>query len=441
MFIHNVLIIHLQKQKLIMHDNIKYINKLIERVYRENYSKILSVLLRTYGSREIDLAESAIQEAFLRAIKNWAENKIPPNPIGWIIIVAKNYLIDNLRQRKKHKEQEDDSLGKASFKDSNEQESTEFDFSESIDDQLKLIFMCCHPSLKRRAQICLTLKIVGGFKTREISRAFLSNVEATRKLITRAKQKIKEDKIPFEFPAAGELPSRLDSVLDVIYLIFNEGYSAYEGEKLVREELCEEAIRLCYILLDEKFLNLPKIPSIKALLSLLLLQSSRLPARTDENGNIITLEKQDRTKWDKERIKLGVKLLHESASGDKITSFHLQAKIASYHAISPSYEQAEWDKISISYDQLVELNPSPVVLLNRAVAIFHAIGEQAAINELKNLENEPLLKNYNYFYATYADFYLRMNKKDKAKQYLEKAIDITKNIKERHYLELQLSEC
>lgn len=295
------------------------VNKIVDHFFRHKAGQLISTLTRIFGSGNIDLAESVVQEALLKACETWPYGGIPENPGGWITTVAKNHALDLIRRQKRFREKEQEIVRWYESRGNDELAARENIELDVMDDQLRMIFICCHPSLSQKSQVALTLKTVGGFSDREIARAFLSNEEATRKLLTRAKQKIRAEKIPFELPGLDELPTRLDAVLEVLYLIFNEGYNAQQGDALIRSDFCDEAIRLISFFLHGALANFPRLPKIKALLALMLLHSSRIPARLDAEANLITLAEQDRHRWDRKRIALGLQYLRESADGEELS--------------------------------------------------------------------------------------------------------------------------
>lgn len=417
-------------------DSLGDIQSLVGHLYRRTSGQLVSTLVRIFGPDQIDLAETVVQEAFLKAWERWPYSGVPNNPGGWLTTVAKNQALDVIRRERKFADKEPQLQHWYAATDTDSRplpSETAFEHIADLDDQLCLIFLCCHPRLPQRAQICLTLKTVGGLSVSEIARAFLSSEDATRKLITRAKQKIRDQQLPLTFPDPLELPDRLESVLLVLYLIFNEGYSMSAGA--TRTELCDEAIWLTSLFLHEAFGHFPKLPTVKALLALLLLQSSHLPARTDEHGSSIILAKQDRACWDHERIALGLTYLRESATGQEISTYHLQAQIAAYHATAPSYEATDWAQIVTCYDQLLELSTNPVIALNRAVAVSMQTGPEAGLQALQLLADDPRLQQYYLLPASYADVYRRLGDTATALQYYRQASTLARTPTEKHYLE------
>lgn len=417
------------------------INRLVDHLFRHTAGQLVSTLTRIFGPGNIDLAETVVQEAFLKACETWPYNGIPDNPAAWLTTVAKNRALNLINKEARFRQKESEILAWYESLGVHDHSGYGTDGPTLVDDQLRLMFICCDPSLSKKAQICLTLKTVGGFSVGEIARAFLSSEDAARKLITRAKQKIREENIPFELPGPDALSERVDAVMEALYLIFNEGYSAYEGEALVREDLCDEAIRLTGLFLHEAFSHFPKLPAVKALLALMLLQSSRLPARTDAGGNLIILADQDRSLWDRSRINQGLKFLSQSACGDEFSVYHLEAHIAACHAVSRSYEESDWHQIVDYYDDLMEMNPGPVIALNRAVAIGMLKGPEAGLAALQSLAEDHKLEHYYLLPAAFANFYRRLSDKPKAIFYYEKALALAGTQAEKRFLEKKIAEC
>jgi RNA polymerase sigma-70 factor (ECF subfamily) len=301
-----------------------------------------------------------------------------------------------------------------------------------------MMFTCCHPCLSREVQVALTLKTLCGLSVPEIAKAFLAEDATIAQRLVRAKRKIRDEKIPFEMPATRELAPRLDAVLEVLYLLFNEGYNAHEGENLVRQDLCAEAIRLTSLLVEHPLGDKPKV---HAMLALMLLQASRLPARVDVEGNLLLLAEQDRPRWDGNLIQLGFHHLDKAAQGDELTEYHLQAGIAACHAIAPSYAATNWQQILSYYDELISLTRSPIVALNRAVALAMLNGVDAGIKELENLSNLPAMQSYYLLPATLADFYLQTGERQKAAEYYHQALALASTEPERRFLLRKLKEC
>lgn len=405
----------------------------LDHLFRRESGRIVAYLTRLLGSNHLDLAENVVQEALVKAIQTWALKGIPDNPSGWIMQVAKNLAIDHLRRDQKLKLDSDEILAEI------ETNETDQSYENEIrDDQLKLMFICCHPHIAREARLALTLKTLCGFSVKEIAKAFLAKEEAIAQRIVRAKQKIAEDKIKYEVPNPNDLQSRLDSVLEVLYLLFNEGYSATEGNTLIRKDLCDEAIYRTSLLAKHPICKLPKV---FALLSLMHLQASRFNSRLDADGELLLLEEQDRNLWDKSHIELGLKFLNESAEGEDLSEYHLQAGIASCHVIAPSFAETDWERILSYYELLLQKLHSPIVALNRCVAVAMLKGPRYGLKEIEAIKDLPSLKSYYLLPATIAELHRRLGDCVLAKDYYEKALFLVGTEPEKRLIEKRIAAC
>ena len=402
-------------------------NQLLAHLFRHEAGRIVSVLTRVFGLDRMDLAEDVVQEALLRALQQWPYNGIPGNPSAWIMQVAKNHALDILRHDQTFKSREGEIVHAtlSDYPDENEM----FLESEIEDDQLRMMFACCHPSLPPESQIALTLKTLCGFGTGEIARAFLSNEETIHKRLVRARQRLQEER--FEIPSGTGLGRRLDAVLKALYLLFNEGYNASHGEELIRKDLCEESIRLSRMLSQHAA---SKAPKTHALLAMMLLHSARFPARVNDDGNLLILKDQDRTLWDQEMIAEGLRELDSSAEGDELSEYHLQAGIAACHCLSESYESTEWPRILSLYDMLVEVNDSPVVSLNRAIAISKVHGPKEGIQAIEEIRNRKHLDGYYLLYAVLGEFHMALRDFENAAKSYRKALELTQVRSEQVFL-------
>ena len=368
------------------------ISRLTEHLFRVEAGKLVSVLTGIFGIDHLQLAEDVVQEALVRAFRTWPYYGVPKNPAAWITQTAKNLAYDLLRREKLFREKQTeiaDSIQQWSG-DPVADDSPSFE-TEIKDDRLRLIFACCHPLIAHEAQIALALKTLCGFSAAEIAKAFLTTEAAIAKRLTRTRQKIRELHIPFEIPSGEEFSVRLNGVLQTLYLLFNEGYKASSGENLVREDLCHEAIRLASLLAEHPVANQPRT---HALLALMLLNAARLPTRVDTEGNILRLKEQERSKWSRPLIERGILHLAEAATGAELSEYHVQAGIAACHCMAEDYPSTDWPRILSLYDQWAEMNSSPVVALNRAVAVANVEGPGAGIEAVHAIRNRAELESY-----------------------------------------------
>ncbi len=407
------------------------IRALLDSLYCQDAGRILATLIRLLG--DFDLAEEAMHEAFVAALSLWPTNGIPDNPRPWLISTARFKAIDTLRRRARFDASQDElaryleAQWDAAEK-SNEEESLE-------DDRLRLIFTCCHPLLAPEARVALTLREVCGLTTEEIAKAFLVSPHTLAQRIVRAKTKIRETPIPYQVPTPQELPERLGAVLQVIYLIFNEGYSAARGTEVRRAELTGEAIRLGRLLAE-----LQPEPEVMGLLSLMLLQESRHAARTTPTGKLILLENQDRSLWNQEQIAEGVALVKTALHSHRFGAYTLQAAIVAVHAEAESVAATDWRQVVAIYDQLLRIQPSPVVRLNRAVAIAERDGPEAGLKHIEALLEDGELVNYYLAHSARAEMYRRLGRTLEARSSYEKALALTKQEPERQFLQERIRQ-
>jgi RNA polymerase sigma-70 factor (ECF subfamily) len=413
------------------------VSQLLEHLFRHESGKMVATLTRIFGVEHWNLAEDVVQEALSRALQTWPYRGVPENPSAWIMRASRNLALDVIRRQKTFRAKEDE-IARLMERDGSAPEAAIFSENEVVDDRLRMMFVCCHPVIPAEAQVALALKTLCGFSVTEISRAFLTTEAAIAKRLTRAKQKIQEARVPFEIPAGEELARRLDSVLQSVYLLFNEGYKASGGDKLVREDLCREAIRLGELLAQHPAADQPQT---HALLALMLLNAARFAARQDNDGNLVRLEEQDRTRWDQPMIERGMSHLRESASGEAMSEYHLQAGIAACHATAKDYSATDWGRILSLYDRLMEFDDSPVVALNRAVAIANVHGPKAGLKAVRTIRGQRKLKSYYLFYAVAGELEMRLNNREDAAQEFRKAFELAETKSERAFLLKRLQAC
>ena len=401
----------------------------VDALYRDESRHVLATLIRLL--KDFDLAEEALHEAFTAAVQQWPQDGIPANPRAWLVSTGRFKAIDVMRRRVRF----DASLTEvAEHLYQTTSDPTEYD-DHLEDDRLRLIYTCCHPALSPEAQVAMTLREVCGLTTEEIARAFLISPPTVAQRIVRAKGKIREARIPYQVPSPSELPERLDAVLRVVYLVFNEGYSASSGTSLTRADLSGEAIRLGRLLLE-----LMQEPEVMGLLALMLLHESRRPARTSATGELVLLDQQDRSLWDPHLIKDGIALVERSLSSRRFGPYTIQAAIAAVHAESPNASATDWAQIVALYGLLIQADPSPVVELNRAVAVAMRDGPLAGLELIDAILARGELKNYYLAHSARADFCRRLGRTEDAQASYQRALNLTRQEPERRFLERRLEE-
>jgi RNA polymerase sigma-70 factor (ECF subfamily) len=414
------------------------VSQLVEHLFRHESAKMVATLTRIFGIEHLTLAEDVVQEALGRALQTWPYRGVPENPSAWIMRASRNLALDVIRREKVFRGKEAEIARLIEAGGSSSQGLLGFSENEIADDRLRMMFVCCHPVIPPEAQVALTLKTLCAFSVIEISRAFLTTEAAIAKRLTRAKQKIRDAHVPFEIPVGDDLARRLESVLHSLYLLFNEGYKASSGDKLVREELCHEAIRLAELLAQHPAGNQPKT---HALLALMLLNAARIPAREDDQGNLLRLEEQNRTCWDQTLIARGMSRLRQSAAGGEISEYHLQAAIAACHATAPDYPATDWANILSLYDRLMEFDDSPVVALNRAVAVANLHGPQEGLKTIRAIKEPEKLAGYHLFYSVIGELEMRLDNREAAAEQFRKAFELAETKAERAFLMRRLQDC
>jgi RNA polymerase sigma-70 factor (ECF subfamily) len=399
--------------------------RLIETTFRQEHGRILAALISQLG--DFTLAEDALQDALVNALEQWKKNGVPSNPGAWLMTVAKRRAIDRIRRDVTAERNTPLILEPLA-------EEEETDMDESIpDERLKLMFTCCHPSLALETQVALTLHTLGGLSTQEVARAFLVPVPTMAQRLARARKKIREAGIPYRVPPEHLLPERLDALLAVIYLIFNEGYVATSGDSLTRKELCNEAIRLGRVLVA----LLPESAEARGLLALMILHDSRRETRLNEAGELVLLDEQDRSRWDKAKIAEGIAILDEAMLLYRSGPYQVQAAISALHAEAPSAEETDWEQILMLYNTLLKMHPSPVVEVNRAVAVAMVENPRAGLELLHQIDG---MEDYYPYHVALADLLRRTNQREAAADAYERAIALCGNSAERAYLQRRLNE-
>lgn len=409
---------------------------LVEHFFRHQAGRLVSVLTRIFGWRHFDLVEDMMQATLLDALEAWHVRGVPDNPSGWVHRIAKNKILDALRR---------DQIGQrvlgewAAARPTHEEGIDElFIDSEIEDSQLRMMFACCHPYLARENQLALTLKALCGFGNAEIARALLVGEETVKKRLQRATRDLIDHQIALDPPSAEELARRLDGVHQVLYLLFNEGYSSSEGETAIRADLCEEAARLCHLLCSHPRF---RTPATDALMALMLFHAARLESRLDQRGSVLLLEEQDRGNWDQGLIRRGQEFLARSAEGTVLSAYHLEAAIACHHCRAKSYAETDWPAILRCYDALLTQQSSPVYLLNRAIVVAQIEGPQAGIAALDEAGQDPALRHYHLFDATLGEFYRRTGDLARARRHLEAAKQKTTSPFDRELIDRRLANC
>jgi RNA polymerase sigma factor (sigma-70 family) len=407
----------------------------LERLYRDHAAGLMAALTRIFGPGRLDAVEAVLHDTFVSALEAWRRDGLPDNPAAWLTTVARNRAFD-VRKGERRRDGGDADI-EALPDDRVPDTAVTALRGEVADDELRMMFVACHPLLSLESQLALALRTLCGFEVVEIARALLADVAAIEKRLVRARQTLREAAVTFTLPERDDLDDRLGAVLRVLYLLFGEGYAAHQGEHPIREDLCREALRLLELLLHEPRMRTTEAHALQALM---LLQSSRLPARTDAAGNLRSLAEQDRGRWLRPLIERGLAALAASAQGDRVSEYHLEAGIAACHAMAARFEDTAWPRIVGYYDALVALNPSPVIRLNRAIAVAYAEGPARGLEELRPLEREPRLAGYGLLGAARADLLARAGDPKRARQAYLHALDLVDTEAERRLIRRRLAE-
>ncbi len=415
------------------------VHGLTEHLFRHESGRMVSILTGIFGLQRLQLAEDVVQEALIRAMKTWPFYGIPDNPTAWLLRTARNLATDQIRRETNFREKQPDIIAAVEGPAGGiTLPRIADDGNEFQDDHLRLMFVCCHPVLPPEVQSALALKTLCGFSPAEIARGFLVSEAAIAKRLTRARRRLQEENIPFEIPPAAELPGRLGGVWQTLYLLFNEGYKASQGEEVVRADLCAEAIRLGTVLASHPAGN---HPTTHALLALMLLSAARLPARVDAAGNLLRLEEQDRSRWDRTMIARGLQHLAASAGGTSLSEYHLQAGIAACHSLAASEDATDWPRILKLYDQLLAVNASPVVALNRAVAVARLHGPAAGLQAVAEIPDRERLDDYHLLHAVVGELEHQRGHDEIAAAHFRRALELVETRAERDLLARRLEDC
>lgn len=414
------------------------VGELVDHLFRREAGRIASRLTRVFGAHRLDLVEDAVQYALLQALQLWPYSEVPDHPQAWLLRVASNRALDVVRAERKLQSLDADESAAADEVQALTVVSpqAQLKFTQEVDDeQLALMFVCCHPALPRLASVALTLKVVCGFGVAEIARAFLTNDAAIAQRLVRAKRLIRDQGIGFEVPGPPALRERLDAVLEVLYLFFTEGYAPTAGDRLIKDDFCAEAIRLTQLVTTNPITSRPEV---HALLALMLFQAARFASRIDAAGDLLLLEEQDRTLWDRSMIALGLRHFEHAAAGDRLTPYHVQAEIAAIHICTELPEATPWHRILELYDLLYALQPSAVVLLNRAIALGKVEGPAAGLAALERIAPDERLQRYPFAPAAQGEFLRRVDRLDEAIGCFERALELARTEPERRFISRKL---
>lgn len=415
------------------------VDGLVDHLFRRESGRLVATLTRIFGPSNLTLAEEVVQEALIQALNIWPFQGVPDRPAAWLATVAQRKALDVVRRESRFRALEPE-IERAFWQTrAPASASNAVAFRDELgDDQLEMMFTCCHPALGADSRVALTLKTLGGFGVSEIARAFLVTETTINQRLVRAKRRLRENRVDFGVPEPDDLSDRLRSVLECLYLMFNEGYLAGSGGDLIREDVCRESLRLAMLLADHPKMSTPEV---HALCALMMFQAAHFPARTDENGDLRPLAEQDRDRWDHDLIGKGFRAMTLAQSGDRLSHYHIEAGIAACHAAAPSYDETDWSAIRQFYDQLVRMKPSPIISLNRAVAVTMTDGPRAGLAALDVISDATELKHYALLPATRGEFYYRLGEYDRAATEFKKALSLSAVEPERRYIAGKISAC
>jgi RNA polymerase sigma factor (sigma-70 family) len=415
------------------------VQSLVDHLFRRESGKMVSALTRVFGPTNLDLAEDVVQETLLLAMQRWPFDGVPGNPAGWLYQAAKNKAIDTIRRQQTFRRFEPELTRELQAAGLATHVLDRLFLAEEIaDDTLRMMFTCCHPALPTESQITLTLKILCGFGTAEIARALMTQEAAIDKRLYRAKRRIREEAVAFEVPGGPELSTRLQSVLSVLYLMFNEGYNSSVAGDPIRKDLCMEAMRLGQVLGEHP---IGRHPMTAALMALMCFHAARLDARLDEDGHLLTMRHQDRRRWDRQFVGEGFRYLEESASGNEVSHVHLEAGIAALHCAADTFERTDWEGIVRLYDHLMTIRPTPIVALNRAIAIGERDGAEAGLSAIRAIPDVKALEAYHLLPAALGEMHLQLGQIEQARRFFERACALTSSRAERQLLRRKLAAC
>jgi len=419
--------------------NVNAVQSLVDHLFRRESGKMVSALTRVFGTTNLDLAEDVVQETLLLAMQRWPFDGVPGNPAGWLYQAAKNKAIDTIRRQQTFRRFEPELTRELQAADVSAHVLDRLFLADEIaDDALRMMFTCCHPALTTESQITLTLKVLCGFGTAEIARALMTQEATIDKRLYRAKRKIREERIAFEVPGGPDLSSRLQSVLAVLYLMFNEGYNSSFAEDPIRKDVCMEAMRLGQLLGEHP---IGRHPMTAALMALMCFHAARFGARLDEDGHLLTMRHQDRGRWDRRLVGEGFRYLEESASGSEASHVHLEAGIAALHCAAETYERTNWEGIVRLYDHLMTIRPTPIVALNRAIAVGERDGAEAGLAAIGAISDINALEGYHLLPAALGEMHLQLGHLEDARGFFERASALTSSRAERQLLQRKLAEC